>query len=729
MINVELQKIFAQSIEYAKANDHEYITQEHIFLHLIRNEKIFTLLDDLQINLEDVIKKLKDYIHKNTPKYPDTLKDNNPIESITLTETIENMTLWFKSTNRRSIGIEDMFVAILQDKKAYSTYLLKVYGLEKVDILDNLEEGIEDKISKKKESDAMLAMHSVELVSLARGGKIDPVIGRSDEVRRIVEILGRRKKNNPLLIGETGVGKTSIVEALALEIVDKNVPFELLKSEIYMLDMSSLIAGTKYRGDFEKKLKSVIKEVIKDKNAILFIDEIHSIIGAGSVSNSSMDASNILKPYLSSGKLRCIGATTYEEYRNDFSKDKAFSRRFAKIDVLEPSTEDAIKILEGLKPTYEKFHNLTFETGSLELCVQLAKKFINDRFLPDSAIDIMDEVGSSKKFNNNKLKKNLKVTTKDIEITISKIAKIPIQTATKSDLTLLKNLKRNMLKHIFGQDEAINTICQSIKIKRANLTTDNSPIGSFLFTGSSGVGKTEVAKELSKQLGINFSRFDMSEYSEAYTVSRLIGAPAGYVGYDKGGLLTEAIRKHPYTVLLLDEIEKAHPDLMSLLLQIMDNATLTDSNGNIVSFQNVILILTSNLGATEDNIMGFAKDDSLNVSKAVNKFFAPEFRNRLDATINFASLTKLVIIKIVDKFIEDLNDKLKDKLVKIIITTVAKKALAKFGYDKKMGARPLQRIIAKEIKIPLSDEILFGKLKNGGTVEVDFVNSKFIFKY
>ena len=743
MISEALQKIFAKAISYAKANSHEYITQEHIFLYLIQDEQVFMLLEDLEINLEDVKNKLKQYINENTPKFPKDTVNTDPIETITVTGAIEQMIarLQYSDSNTQA-GIEDMFVAILKDEKSYSTYLLKTYGLERVDILeeishngedeedfDQLNEAIEEDIFKKKKNESVLSSNSVELVSLAIEGKIDPVIGRENEVNRVIEILGRRKKNNPILLGETGVGKTAIVEALALEISKDNVPFELQNTKLYMLDMGALIAGTKYRGDFEKKLKAVIKEAVNDKKAILFIDEIHSIIGAGSVGNSSMDASNILKPFLSSGQLRCIGATTYEEYRNDFSKDKAFSRRFAKVDIKEPSINDAVKILEGLKGNYEAFHNVIYEQDTLQLCVELSKKFINDRFLPDSAIDVMDEVGATKKFRTKKKKKNLKITTLDIENTISKMAQIPTKTATKSDLTLLQNLEKSLKNNVFGQDEAIEKISKAIKMNRAGLGEDNKPVGSFLFTGSTGVGKTEVAKELSKQLGVNFERFDMSEYGEAHTVSRLIGAPAGYVGYDKGGLLTESIRKNPYTVLLLDEIEKAHPDLMSLLLQVMDNATLTDNNGAVASFKNVILIMTSNLGATEGNVMGFAKNDTLNTDKAVNKFFAPEFRNRLDATIKFAQLDEKVVLLVVNKFLKELSSILKEKNVKLKISLKAKKELVKLGYDKKMGARPLQRVISEKIKEPITDEILFGKLKHGGEINIDILKDEFIFKY
>jgi ATP-dependent Clp protease ATP-binding subunit ClpA len=734
MISIQLQKIFEKSIIYAKANNHEYITQEHIFLYLMQDENIFTLLDDLAIDITDVQSKLKTFISKNTPKFPQNNQNNDPIETVTVTVLIEKMIARIKYNGRKTANVEDMFVSILKDKNAYSTYLLKTYGLERVDILEEISHGKtaqedESDTKKTKKIQSALSKNSTELVALAKSGKIDPVIGRALQIRRVIEILGRKKKNNPILLGETGVGKTAIVEALALDIANKNTPVEFQKSKIYMLDMGSMIAGTKYRGDFEKKLKSVIKELTKDKNAILFIDEIHQIIGAGSVGNSSMDASNILKPFLNSGDLRCIGATTYEEYRNDFSKDKAFSRRFAKVDIKEPNIDDAIKILEGLKPTYEEFHKLKFEDGTIRLCVELSKKFINDRFLPDSAIDVMDEVASSKKYKSKVLKKNLKVTIKDVEETISKMAQIPKKTATKSDLTLLQNLQNNLKKKVFGQDKAIDTIAKAIKINRAGLGEANKPIGSFLFTGSTGVGKTELAKKLAEVMGIHFERFVMSEYGEAHTVSRLIGAPAGYIGHDKGGLLTESIKKHPHTVLLLDEIEKAHPDLMNLLLQVMDNASLTDNNGAVASFDNVILIMTSNLGSSDGNVMGFAKDDSINTNKAVNRFFSPEFRNRLDNIVKFEPLDEKIVQMVVTKFIKELSFGLKDKKVKISITPRAKKELAKLGYDKKMGARPLQRVITKKIKEPLANEILFGSLKDGGSVKIDYLAKDKEFKF
>jgi len=742
MISKKLQKVFTDAVNYARANNHEYITTEHIFVYLLKSESIKNLLLEMQMDIDFLYSQLKDYILKNTPQYPEDLVNEDPLETVTLTHTIEQMISHSSLSGKSESTVEDMFVYILKDEKAYCTYLLQQQGLERVDILEEISHGessseeneefdeIEFKeLDKKKLKDETpLEQNSVELVAIALDGKIDPVINREKEINRVIEILARRKKNNPILLGETGVGKTAIAEGLALAIANKGVPSFLEDAKVYSLDMGSMLAGTKYRGDFEKKLKAVLKEVSKKKNAVLFIDEIHTVVGAGAVGGSTMDASNILKPMLSSGKLRVIGATTYEEYRNDFGKDKAFSRRFAKVEVNEPSIEDCIIILKGLKDKYEEFHGVTYSDESLKLAAELSKKFINDRFLPDSAIDVIDEVGATIKLEK-KNKKNIKITAKDVEKTISNIAQIPPKTATSSDLSLLKKLETNLQKRVFGQDSAIETIVKAIKINRAGMGVENKPVGSFLFTGSTGVGKTEVAKELANVMGIHFERFDMSEYGEAHTVSRLIGAPAGYVGYEKGGLLTEAIKKHPHTVLLLDEIEKAHPDLMSLLLQVMDNATLTDNNGTKADFQNVVLIMTSNLGATQASVMGFAKDDGINEDKAVKKFFAPEFRNRLDATVKFISLTQPILIKIVTKFIKDLEDSLADKNIKITLSMIAKKELARLGYDKLMGARPLQRVISDKIKIPLTDEILFGELKDGGSVKIDFTKEEFTFTY
>ena len=738
MISKELRSIFTQAVGYAKSSKHEYLTLEHIFLMLIHDQTIENLFIDLGVDTNILFTELKIYIDENTPKFPeDQNLDEEPIETVSLASTIEYMVAHSQTSGKQNANVEDMFVAILKEEKSYATYLLKKLGIQRVDILEEISHK-ESEEDENQENDAdnenkVLDKNSAELVALAKKGEIDPVIGRSKEISRVIEILSRRKKNNPILVGEPGVGKTAIAEGLALEIAQEKVPEFLLKAKVYSLDMGSMIAGTKYRGDFEKKLKTLLKEVAKIPNSILFIDEIHTIVGAGSVGGSAMDASNILKPMLANGKLRCIGATTFAEYRNDFSKDKALSRRFAKVDVEEPSIENSITILEGLKSKYEEYHGVKYSKSAIQSAVELSKKYITDRFLPDCAIDVIDEVGATKKILlatelKTKSTNNITVTQKDVEATIAKMAHIPERSATKSDLTLLKTLEKNMQKRVFGQDSAITTIVQSIKRNKAGLGLDKKPIGSFLFTGPTGVGKTEVAKELSSQLGIHFERFDMSEYMEAHTISRLIGAPAGYVGFEQGGLLTEAIRKHPHTVLLLDEIEKAHPDLMSILLQVMDNAELTDNSGNKADFQNVVLIMTSNLGATEANVMGFAKNDKLNENKAINKFFAPEFRNRLDAVVPFDSLTIEVVSKVAGKFIEDLERQLIDKKIKIEISAKAKNELAVLGYDKAMGARPLNRVISDKIKNILTDEILFGKLKKGGLVKIDF-DKEFIFQY
>ncbi len=735
MISKELRNIFGQAVSYAKKSRHEYLTVEHIFLMLLHDEVIENLFVDLGLDQEKIFNEIKKYIEENTPVFPENVEDE-PIETLTLTSTIENMVAHTQTSGRGNASVEDMFVAILKNDKSYATYILKSAGVERIDILEEIShrenENEVDELGNKEEKDdnKVLDKNSTELVEVAKKGDIDPVIGRTTEISRVIQILGRRKKNNPILVGEPGVGKTAIAEGLALEIANKRVPEFLEDAKVYSLDMGSMVAGTKYRGDFEKKLKSLLKEIVKIPNAILFIDEIHTIVGAGSVGGSAMDASNILKPMLANGKLKCIGATTFSEFRNDFSKDKALSRRFAKVDIDEPSVEDAITILDGLKPKYEEFHNVSYTSSAIESAVELSKKYISDRFLPDSAIDVIDEAGASKKIEYAKVnKKNVKILQKDIEDTVARMAHVPSKSATKSDVSLLKNLESRMQKRVFGQDTAISTIVQSIKRNKAGLGLDKKPIGSFLFTGPTGVGKTEVAKELSNQLGIHFERFDMSEYMEAHTVSRLIGAPAGYVGFENGGLLTEAIRKHPHCVLLLDEIEKAHPDLMSILLQVMDNAELTDNSGNKADFQNVVLIMTSNLGASEANVMGFAKNDSLNEDKAVNKFFAPEFRNRLDATVPFAALEQNIVAKVAGKFVLDLEKQLENKKIKISITTKAKNELARLGYDKTMGARPLNRVISDKIKNVLTDEILFGRLKKGGQVKIDFVKDEFSFTY
>ncbi|MCK9162200.1 MAG: AAA family ATPase [Arcobacteraceae bacterium] len=729
MISQELREVFSKAIEYAKTNRHEYLTVEHVFLSLLENQNIKNMLDEFSIDIQTITKELTLHINSSIPVLPDGVVDE-PIESAVLTNTIENMISHISRTRGGGDArVEDMFVSIINNDKSYASYLLRLQGIEKIDILEevshpNYNDQYEDENKDDSTPNDVLLQNSTELVQKARDGKIDPVVGRENELNRIIEVLLRRKKNNPLLVGEAGVGKTAIVEGLALKIANGDVPEFLKESKIYSLDMGGMIAGTKYRGDFEKKLKSFLTQILKVPNAIVFIDEIHTIIGAGSTSGNSMDASNILKPFLSSGEIKCIGATTYSEYKQNLGKDKAFSRRFSKIDIKEPSLEDSITILEGLKSYYEEFHCVKYNKNIISSCVHLADKYINDRFLPDSAIDIMDEAGAIAKIANKK-----SISTKDIELALSKIASIPPKSATISELSSLKNLEQNLKKRVFGQDKAIEKVSKAIKLNKAGLTTQNKPIGNFLFTGPTGVGKTEIAKELSNILGISFIRFDMSEYMEAHSISKLIGAPAGYVGYEKGGLLVEHIRKHPHSVLLLDEIEKAHMDIMNVLLQVLDNAKLQDNDGNIADFQNVIIIMTSNLGSNEASVMGFAKDDNLNRSYAINKFFSPEFRNRLDAIIEFTHLDKSTVELVVKKFISDLSSILEDKKITLKLTNSAIKELAILGYDKAFGARPLQRVIDQKIKEPLTDEILFGKLKNGGKVSIDFKDKEFSFNF
>jgi len=727
MIEKKLREAFDRAIILAKTYNHEYITLDHIFLGLLKDELISQIILNLDLNIDEIESKIKQYIIKNVPKFNKNDPNNEPLETVSVSQTIEQIIAKANMSGRNVATVEDMFVAILNNDKTYSTYLLKQYGLARVDFLEEISHGSSSEVKDKKKKKSILKENSIELVALAKEGKIDPVIGRSKEINRIIEILGRKKKNNPLLVGEPGVGKTAIVEGLALLIAKNEVPVSLKEAKIYSLDVSNIIAGTKYRGDFEKKLKNIIKEVLKEKNSIVFIDEIHQIIGAGSVGGNSMDASNILKPLLASGKIKCIGATTYEEYRTDFSKDKAFSRRFSKIDVVEPSIDESIKILQGLKVEYEKFHGVIYDDEAISECVNLSKKYINDKFLPDSAIDVLDEAAVSKKYIS--LSKKIRITKTDIQKTISKIANIPSKTLTRSDLSIMANLQNKLLKKIYAQDEAIKKIVNAIKINKAGLGIENKPIGSFLFTGSTGVGKTEVAKELANELGIKFIRFDMSEFMEAHSIAKLIGAPAGYVGYEKGGLLSEEIKKHPHSVLLFDEIEKAHPDIFNILLQILDYGTLTDNNGNKIDFKNVIIILTSNLGTKESPVLGFTNDKGSNIDKAIKDFFSPELRNRLDEIIRFNSLSKDVVIKIVEKFIKEMEQNLSEKKIKISISKKAKEKLAQLGYNKEMGARPLQKVIKEQIKSKLTDEILFGKLKNGGRVKIDYKDNSFSFVF
>ncbi len=725
MVSQELNILFSDAINFVKENKYEYITIEHLFFAMLKNKSIEEVLKKCNANVDDISNDLQKYFTVHSPVILDK-NEYEPIESVSLSRVIENMMLHSKSAGKVEANVFDLLVSIFQEEHSYSAWLLQQQGISRLEILEIITNLTTPEQKTKKDEDGALEKYCLNLIDLAKNGELDPLIGRADECERVVQVLCRRKKNNPILVGEPGVGKTAVVEGIAQMIVNNNVPDILQGASLFALDMGSLLSGTKYRGDFEKRLKEILKELEILQNAILFIDEIHTVVGAGATSGGSMDLSNLLKPSLATGKLRCIGATTYGEFRNFFDKDRALSRRFAKIDIDEPSLEDSYKILLGLKESYEKHHKIKYPNTVLKSSVELAKKYINDRFLPDSAIDLIDEVGASFHLLKRKRKS---VSIADIENILEKIAHIPNRHINANESEVISSLEKNLKAKVFGQDEAIHALVQAIKRSRAGLGNAEAPIGAFLFAGPTGVGKTEVAKRLASELGVNFERYDMSEYMEKHTISRLIGAPPGYVGFEDGGQLTESIKKHPYSVLLLDEIEKAHPDLLNVLLQIFDGAILTDNNGIKTDFRNVIIIMTSNLGTKEGVHVGFEKDESFKAHNAVKNFFAPEFRNRLDDTIYFKSLDEDIMISIVEKLMDELKLQLKDKKIKIELTKESKKYLASKGFSKDMGARVLKRVISQEIKTPLSDEILFGKLKHGGKVKIDYKKRNLIFRY
>lgn len=713
MISPSLNEIFQKSIHFAKELRHEYLTIEHVFYNLISSPEGANIIHLCGGDTSKMKQKLDTFIMTNIEALPPHI-NVNPHESVALARLIDSMIKHIQSAGQIVADVGDLLAALYEEENTFACMLLHEYQISRLDILEVISHN--EKVSEKSEKESYLEKYSINLILKAKQGKIDPIIGRNSEIRRVTQILCRRKKNNPILVGEPGVGKTAIAEGLALNIVAGEVPTIIKNSELYALDMSALIAGTKYRGDFEKRLKGVMDELKKIPNAILFIDEIHTLIGAGSTSGS-MDAANQLKPALASGEIKCMGATTYIEYRNAFEKDKALSRRFSKVDVNEPSKENSYKILKGLKAKYEEHHALTITNKALKAAVDLSSRYITDRFLPDKAIDLLDETAAS--FH---LKKTPKQTVgaSDIEKTIAKIIGISGAKIKESEIELLQNLEERLKMQVIGQNKAVETVAQAIKIAKAGLKSEHKPIASFLFAGPTGVGKTELSIALSKLLGINFERFDMSEYMEKHTISRLVGAPPGYVGYEQGGLLTEAIKRNPYTVLLLDEIEKAHPDLVNILLQIMDNATLTDNNGYKANFQNVVLIMTSNVGATARNVMGFNKDSSLSKNEDLKAFFTPEFRNRLDAIVQFEQLSKETVVGIVHKFLSEINKELENKKITITIDDNAADYVAQEAYSVEMGARPIKRYIQDNITNKLSNEILFGSLKNGGTVNVKY---------
>ncbi|MBN1559169.1 ATP-dependent Clp protease ATP-binding subunit ClpA [candidate division KSB1 bacterium] len=736
MLTMELQMTLQAALREAHKRRHEFATPEHILYALLFSDKGAEIIQACGGDVQSLQENLENFFQTKLAKMAEDGK--NPQQSIGFQRVIQRAIVHVERSEGDVVNFGDILAAIFEEPHSHAAYYLAAEGISRLDILeyishsDNLFEEQKDQVAKSAGGKKTSALESFanNLIEKAAHGKIDPLIGRIDEIDRTMHVLCRRTKNNPIFVGESGVGKTAIAEGLALRIHHGDVPDMLINAEIWALDMGALLAGTKFRGDFEARLKNVIAEIKQHENAILFIDEIHTVVGAGSTTGSSMDASNILKPFLAAGEVRCIGSTTYDEYKNHFEKDHAFSRRFQKIEITEPSIEETVKILHGLKSRYEEFHNVKYTQPALQAAVELSAKYINDRFLPDKAIDVMDEAGAA--FHLQLQKKTRRtVGVADIERIIARMARIPVKKATFSEKQQLQVLQHNLKSCIFGQDHAIESIVTAIKRARAGLGRPEKPVGNFLFAGPTGVGKTEVARQLALQLGVHFERFDMSEYMEKHAVARLIGAPPGYVGFDQGGLLTDAIRKHPYTVLLLDEIEKAHQDLFNILLQVMDHGTLTDNTGRRADFRNTILIMTSNAGAREMSSrgIGFGDQAANKSNKAVEQQFSPEFRNRLDAIIHFNHLDMAIVEQIVIKFIHELEIQLVDKKVTIELTPEATTWLAHKGYDPIFGARPLDRVIQENIKSVLADEILFGKLAKGGTVRIGVANDLLDFSW
>ncbi len=716
MVSSELNAVFQKAYAFARHQRHEYLTIEHVMLALLNSVEGEGVIRECGGDVEQMREALGGYLLRLIEPLPEGA-EQEPFETVALARMVEGMMQHVRSAQKEAADVGDLLAAMFEEHHSYACMLLHEQGIERVDVLEAISHRDIEPLRESPENDGALAQYAINLNVQARQGKIDPVIGRVNEIERAIQTLCRRKKNNPLLIGEPGVGKTAIAEGLALRIVSGDVPDILKNAEIFALDLGAMLAGTKYRGDSETRLRGGMDEAQEHPNAVLFVDETHTIVGAGAVGGGSMDASNQLKPALASGKLKCMGATTHAEYRNVFEKDRALSRRFARIDVGEPSLDESFLILRGLRERYEKHHGVKYTDKALRSAVELSRKYITDRFLPDVAIDLIDEAGASFHLARHKRRT---ITPHDIEAVISKMTGVPVSKMGEDARERLGGLESRLKTLVIGQDNAVEHVVRAIKRSYAGLNTPGKPIASFLFVGPTGVGKTELAKSLSESMGIHFERFDMSEYMEKHALSRLIGTPPGYVGFEQGGLLVEAVRKHPYMVLLLDEVEKAHPDLLNVLLQVMDHATLTDNTGYKANFANVVLVMTSNIGATERNVMGFNADASISRHEALKSFFTPEFRNRLDGIIDFAPLPQSVVEKIVDKFIVQLNAQLKPKKVTIRLSDSAKAHLAKTGYDKAMGARPLGRLIQESIKDPLVDEMLFGRLKEGGEVVVDF---------
>jgi ATP-dependent Clp protease ATP-binding subunit ClpA len=733
MLSQELEFSLNAAFQSAREKRHEYITVEHLLSALLDNPSAARVLRACGGNLDELRRSLVAFLRDNVPVLPaESEVDTQP--TLGFQRVIQRAVLHVQGVGKKEVNGANVLIAIFGEKDSHAVYFLHKQNISRFDVVNYISHGIskvpgesQPELPPPEEGEEAAAtekspldIFTVNLNERARQGKIDPLIGREHEVERTIQILCRRRKNNPLYVGEAGVGKTAIAEGLAKKIVEGQVPSILKKSTIYSLDMGALLAGTKYRGDFEKRLKAVLNQVRKHENAILFIDEIHTIIGAGAASGGAMDASNLLKPALASGDLKCIGSTTYQEYRGIFEKDRALSRRFQKIDVVEPTVEETVQILQGLKSRFEQHHGVKYTSHALRAAAELSARYINDRHLPDKAIDVIDEAGASLHLlPPSRRKKTIGVT--DIENIVSKIARIPPKSVSSTDKEALRTLERDLKMVVFGQDEAIEALATSIKMARSGLAHPEKPIGSYLFSGPTGVGKTEVTRQLSKILGLELIRFDMSEYMERHTVSRLIGAPPGYVGFDQGGLLTDSITKHPHAVLLLDEIEKAHPDVYNLLLQVMDHGTLTDNNGRKADFRNVIIVMTTNAGADQMGraSIGFTKQDhTADGTEVIKRAFSPEFRNRLDAIIPFKPLSPDTISHVVSKFVLELEAQLEEKHVEIDVDERARAWLAKNGYDPTMGARPMARLIREKIKKALADEILFGKLAHGGSVDV-----------
>ena len=741
MINQELEQNLNNAFKLAQDQKHEFVTVEHLLLALLENTDAQGLLSANNINISQLKTDLEEFIGSTTPKL--TQETNGDIQpTLGFQRVIQRAVFHVQSSGKNEVKGSNVLVAIFSEKESQSVFLLEQLGLTRLDAVsylshgrsesDNLEFTEEDGESNEPESNSALEQFASNLNQEALEGRIDPLIGRNAEIERVVQILARRSKNNPLLVGESGVGKTAIAEGLAKLITENKVPDLIKDSVIYSLDMGALLAGTKYRGDFEERLKSVLKELEEDESAVLFIDEIHTIIGAGATSGGVMDASNLLKPALAKRGLQFVGSTTYKEFRGIFEKDRALSRRFQKVEVTEPTIDETYSILKGLKGKFEEHHEIKYTDSSLKAAATLASKYINDRFLPDKAIDVVDEAGARQKLiSANKRKKT--INELDIEKIVASIARIPEKTVSSSDKKSLEKLEENLKRVIFGQDEAVETLSSAIKLSRAGLRVDEKPVGSFLFSGPTGVGKTEVSKQLASIMGIEFVRFDMSEYMERHTVSRLIGAPPGYVGYDQGGLLTESVNKHPHSVILLDEIEKAHPEVFNILLQVMDHGTLTDNNGRKADFRNTIVIMTTNTGAQDMSraSMGFqSQDHSSDATEMIKKAFSPEFRNRLDGIIQFNPLPTQVIRTVVDKFLVELQVQLDAQKVQLEVSDEVREWLLENGYDKNMGARPMQRLIQDSIKTVLAEEILFGKLsKSGGVAYVSLLDNKIKVKF